>query len=169
MALTDPTDSVPPGPVPLWSRLIATFFGIGYCKPGPGTWAATATMLLWLWLGRFVPVYQHLNLMSLAAVIVTLVGIPAATSFAKAIGRKDPSQVVLDEVAGQMIAMVGAPLHWQSLLVSLILFRVFDITKPPPVRELEKLPGGVGIMLDDVGAGIYALMLMQILLRIGLL
>jgi phosphatidylglycerophosphatase A len=70
--------------------------------------------------------------------------------------------VVADEVVGQWITLIGAPANWAFALIGLILFRLFDITKPTPVREIERLPGGWGIMLDDVGAGIYALVVVQI-------
>jgi phosphatidylglycerophosphatase A len=78
-------------------------------------------------------------------------------------GRKDPGFVVIDEVAGQMIALIAAPLDWKYLLASFILFRSFDIVKPFPLRRLERLPEGTGIMMDDVGAGLYALVLVQAL------
>lgn len=82
---------------------------------------------------------------------------------------KDPQIVVIDEVAGQIVALIAAPLSWKTLLVGFILFRMFDILKPPPVRQLEKLPEGTGIMVDDLAAGLYALIVMQLLLRSGLL
>ena len=84
-------------------------------------------------------------------------------------GVEDPSCVVIDEVAGQLLALVGASLHWNSLLAAFILFRAFDILKPPPVRQLERIPEGAGIMLDDVGAGLYALAVMQLLRHLGVL
>jgi len=102
------------------------------------------------------------------AIAVTLIGIPAATQAARATGIKDPQFVVIDEVAGQLIALIAVPLAWQTFLAGFILFRAFDIVKPPPVRQLEKLPEGTGIVLDDVAAGIYALIVMQLLLRLGL-
>jgi len=74
--------------------------------------------------------------------------------------------VVIDEVAGQLIALIGAPaepLNWKYVAASLLLFRLFDIFKPPPVRQLEALPSGTGIMMDDVAAGVYALILVQLL------
>ena len=77
--------------------------------------------------------------------------------------------MVIDEVAGQLITLIAAPITWQSLLLAFILFRGFDIVKPPPVRLLERLPEGVGIVIDDVGAGLYALAVMQIVLHFGLL
>lgn len=103
------------------------------------------------------------------AVLVTLIGIPAATHVARSSGLKDPQFVVIDEVAGQLIALIGVPLAWKTFLAGFILFRIFDIVKPPPVRQLEKLPEGTGIVVDDVGAGVYALLIMHLLLHFGLL
>ena len=152
---------------PLWANLTATFFRIGYLKPGPGTWASVATMLLWRGLAPFAAAPHRILAALAASVGVTLLGIPAATRHARAVGKKDPSEVVIDEVAGQMIAMIGAALDWRSMLAALILFRAFDIAKPFPLRRLEHLPEGVGIMLDDVGAGLYALALMQLARHFG--
>src|SRR5262249_60490595 len=103
------------------------------------------------------------------AALAIAVGIPAATRVARATGLKDPQFVVIDETAGQLITLLGAPLHWKSLLAGFILFRAFDIVKPPPVRQLERLPEGTGIVLDDVAAGGFALVVMQLLLHFGLL
>ncbi len=154
---------------PAWAWAIGTFFGCGFGRPGPGTWASVATAALWFGLARFAnPAILPICAISTAAV-VTLVGIPAATRVARALGREDPSQVVIDEVAGQMIAFIYVPLNWHNILAALILFRAFDITKPFPIRRLEHLPEGIGIMLDDVGAGLYALAVMQLLLRLGVL
>jgi phosphatidylglycerophosphatase A len=105
----------------------------------------------------------------LAAVLVTLIGIPAATLVARASGIKDPQFVVIDEVAGQLVTLIAVPLAWKTFLVGLILFRVFDILKPPPVRQLERLPEGTGIVVDDLGAGLYALACMHLLMHFGLL
>jgi phosphatidylglycerophosphatase A len=103
------------------------------------------------------------------ALLITLIGIPAATRVARATGGKDPQFVVIDEVAGQLIALIAVPLAWKTFLAGLILFRGFDIIKPPPVRQLEKLPEGTGIVLDDVAAGIFAFVVMHLLLHFGLL
>jgi phosphatidylglycerophosphatase A len=105
----------------------------------------------------------------LLATAAVLVGIPAATRVARATRLKDPQFVVIDEVAGQLITLIAVPVSWKSLLLGFILFRGFDIVKPPPVRQLENLPEGIGIVIDDVGAGLYALALMQIALHFGLL
>ena len=154
---------------PAWAWVVGTFFGSGFGRPGPGTWASLATSALWLGFARYanstaLPVYAVVT-----AIAVTMIGIPAATRVARALGKKDPSQVVIDEVAGQMIAFISVPLNWHNVLAALILFRAFDITKPFPIRRLEHLPEGTGIMLDDVGAGLYALAVMQLLLHVGVL
>jgi phosphatidylglycerophosphatase A len=153
---------------PLWATLVATFFGTGRLRPGPGTWGSLAAVLIWLSLSRFIsPTWQTLTLAGMAAVATT-VGIPAATATAKSSGVKDPQFVVIDEVAGQWITLLFAPVAWKTLLAGFILFRGFDIVKPPPVRQLEKLPWGTGIVLDDVAAGFYALAVMQLLLYLGI-
>jgi phosphatidylglycerophosphatase A len=103
------------------------------------------------------------------AALVIAVGIPAATRVSRATGLKDPQFVVIDETAGQLITLLGAPLAWKSFLAGFILFRVFDIVKPPPVRQLERLPEGAGIVIDDVAAGLYGLVIMQLVLHFGLL
>ena len=77
--------------------------------------------------------------------------------------------MVIDETAGQLITLIGAPLTWKSFLAGFILFRAFDIVKPPPVRQLERLPEGTGIVVDDVAAGLYGLAVMQLLLHFGLI
>lgn len=154
---------------PLWGQLVGTFFYIGYLKPGPGTWASVATVVIW-WLAirPFAPATQPIATL-IAAVIITLIGIPAGTAVARAINKKDPSIVVIDEVAGQLVALIACPVSWKATLAALILFRAFDITKPPPVRQLERLPEGTGIMLDDIGAGIYAWVVLHIALHYGFL
>jgi phosphatidylglycerophosphatase A len=103
------------------------------------------------------------------ALAAILIGIPAATVVSRASGAKDPQFVVIDEVAGQLIALIGSPLGWKSFLAGFILFRTFDILKPPPVRQIEALPEGAGIVLDDVAAGVYALIGMHLFLHFGLL
>jgi phosphatidylglycerophosphatase A len=153
----------------IWATLTATFFGIGYLKPGPGTWASAATVLLWAGLATALKPPWRTPVAYALALCVILIGIPAASSVARASGSKDPQWVVIDEVAGQLIALIAVPLAWKTFLASFILFRGFDIVKPPPVRQLEKLPAGSGIVLDDVAAGIYAQIVMQLLLHFGLL
>lgn len=158
-----------PGSAPLWATLIATFFGAGRLKPGPGTWGSLATLLVWAVLSHFLPRASIIPVNIALAILAVAVGIPAATRVARASGLKDPQFVVIDETAGQLITLIGAPLAWKSFLAGFILFRAFDIVKPPPVRQLERLPGGTGIVVDDVGAGLYALLVMHLLLHSGLL
>lgn len=155
--------------VPLWATLTATFFGIGRLHPGPGSWGSAATVLLWAALSYMLPHSLQIPVAVGLALFVILIGIPAATQVARASGVKDPQFVVIDEVAGQLIALIAVPLSWKTFLAGFILFRSFDIVKPPPVRQLERLPEGTGIVLDDVAAGIYALAVMQLLLHSGLL
>ena len=151
-----------------WAWIVGTFFGIGKLRPGPGTWASAVTMLLW-WLGasHHIPQQRQTPLALAIAALVTLVGIPASSIVERESGRIDPGFVVIDEVAGQMLTLVAAPLRWKTLIAGFILFRVFDVLKPPPVRSLERLHGGTGIMLDDIGAGVYALIVLQVLVRLG--
>ena len=154
---------------PLWATLAATFFGAGRLKPGPGTWASLATVLIWALLSSRIPAADRTWATIVAAAVVTLIGIPAATRVASASGLKDPQFVVIDEVAGQLVALIAVPLAWKTYLAGLILFRVFDILKPFPIRRLERLPEGTGIVVDDLAAGLYALAIMHLLLHFGLL
>jgi phosphatidylglycerophosphatase A len=154
---------------PLWATLTATFFGAGQLKPGPGTWGSLATVMVWALASSHIPVADRAWATILAAVAVVVIGIPAATLVARASGLKDPQFVVIDEVAGQLVTLIAVPLAWKTFLAGLILFRIFDIWKPFPIRRLERLPEGIGIVVDDVGAGLYALAIMHLLLHFGLL
>ena len=147
-----------------WAWAVGTFFGAGLLKPGPGTYGSIAAVLLWFGAAHLLhpaPVALAIGT-AIAAVFATLIGIPAATIVARESGREDPGHVVIDEVAGQLIALIAIPADWQHAALSLLLFRIFDILKPPPIRQLERLPGGTGIMLDDVAAGILALIVAQL-------
>jgi len=154
---------------PFWATLVATFFGVGRMSPGPGSWGSAATVALWWLLTRWIASDWRIPAIGALAAIATLIGIPAATQISRASGLKDPQFVVIDEVAGQLITLIAVPVSWKSLLLGFILFRGFDMVKPPPVRQLERLPEGFGIVLDDVAAGIYALVLMQAALYFGVL
>lgn len=154
---------------PRWATLVATFFGIGRVHPGPGTWASAATVLLWWLLTRWVSSPWQPATACILACLAVAVGIPAATRVSRTAALKDPQFVVIDEVAGQLITFIAVPATWKSLLLGFILFRGFDIVKPPPLRHLEHLREGVGIVLDDVGAGLYAWACMQVVLHLGLL
>lgn len=146
--------------------LIATFFGVGHLEPGSGSWASAITVLAWWVASNLVAPKWFIPIEIIVAVAITLLGIPPSTTVARESGQKDPGFVVIDEVAGQMISLIGVPLNWKYLLASFILFRGFDIVKPFPLRRLERLPGGTGIMMDDVGAGLYVVLLLHIWLHL---
>ncbi|MDR3797399.1 MAG: phosphatidylglycerophosphatase A [Terracidiphilus sp.] len=143
----------------VWAWKVATFFGIGYLKPGPGTWGSVAAVLLWAAVAFLKHPDPRTQFVVLLVWIVLAIapGVPAATIVERESGRTDPGFVVIDEVIGQWIALLGSPFDWRHGLIALVLFRLFDITKPFPVRRLERLPGGWGIIFDDVAAGLYAL------------
>jgi len=151
----------------LWAWTAATFFGAGFGRPGPGTWGSVAATLLWLLAARSAhpsPIATAALSVS-GALLALLIGIPAARIVEKESGCEDPSHVVLDEVCGQWIALAASPADWPHALLALLLFRAFDIIKPWPARRLEQLHGGAGIMLDDVAAGIYALLIFLVVHR----
>ena len=138
------------------ATIVATWFGAGYVPKGPGTAGSLAALLC------VAPWPQHVVWLALGSIIPA---IWAAHVHAKAINGKDPQEVVVDEVVGQWIALAGAT-HLHTItpwLIAFGLFRLFDIWKPFPVRHFEKLPGGVGIVMDDVMAGIYAALVMWLL------
>jgi phosphatidylglycerophosphatase A len=143
----------------IWAWTIATFFGTGLGKPGPGTWASVATVLVWAdcaWAFHPSPTGMLIGLY-IGIVAAIAIGVPAATIVARESGKKDPGFVVIDEVAGQAIALLFCPFDLRHAILSVVLFRAFDIVKPFPVRQLEALPEGWGIVFDDVAAGLYAL------------
>jgi phosphatidylglycerophosphatase A len=149
-----------------WAWLVGTFFGAGLLRPGPGTYGSVAAVLLWFGAAHaFHPAHPAL-LTTVAALIATAIGIPAATIVARESGGEDPGHVVIDEVAGQLFALIAIPVDWRHAALALLLFRLLDITKPPPIRQLERLHGGTGIMLDDVAAGLIALALGHLALLI---
>ena len=125
-----------------WAWLLATFFGAGRMKPGPGTYGSVAAALLWFGAAHlFHPDRLALALATaVAALLITLIGIPASTIVARESGREDPGFVVIDEVAGQWIALIAVRPDWQHAALALVLFRLFDIWKPWPIRRLEALP-----------------------------
>ena len=148
----------------IWAWTLGTFFGAGFLKPGPGTYGSIAALLLWYGAAHILnPAPAALAIgTTIAAIAVTLIGIPAATIVARESGREDPGHVVIDEAAGQLIALIAIPADWKHAALSLLLFRAFDILKPPPIRQIERLPAGTGIMLDDVAAGLFALACAQL-------
>lgn len=149
-----------------WAWAVSTFCGAGLLKPGPGTWGSAATVALYTLLAFRAPAAARPWIAAALCALATTIGIPAATVVAREAEREDPGFVVIDEVAGQALTLIAAPFAWHYLLAAFLLFRGFDILKPWPVRSLEKLPEGTGIVVDDLGAGIYA-MIVLLLLRHG--
>jgi len=135
--------------------LLATWFGCGYSPFAPGTAGSLAALAIGILLHEYLGAAGW-HFAALAAILfVPAVWAAGVTAQVKQL--KDPGIVVIDEVIGQWIALAGArSLNWKSYLAALALFRLFDVWKPPPVRQLEALPGGLGINADDVMAGIYA-------------
>ena len=144
-------------------RIIATFFYTGLLRPTPGTWGSLAAVIAALPLYALGGAWAVL----VAAILAFLIGIPATKSEVKASGSEDPSHVVIDEVAGQWIALLpvsfGAaatklPLTslWPGILTAFLLFRLFDIWKPGPIGWVDRRGDAPGVMLDDIIAGIFA-------------
>jgi phosphatidylglycerophosphatase A len=141
--------------VSLLARVIGTWFFLGYVPKAPGTAGSLgAIAIAWL-----LHTYAGVPPAGFAVYALLLLGPAsfAAGRVAQDTGLKDPQIVVVDEVVGQWITLGGATtLTWKSWIAAFLLFRAFDIWKPPPVRQLERIPGGAGIVLDDAMAGIYA-------------
>lgn len=134
---------------------IATWFGCGYSPVAPGTAGSAAAVAIAWGLAEWAG-WKPLWFGALAAA-VTAPAIWAAGVTARYKKAKDPGLVVVDEVAGQWVALAGAAgLNWKTYTAAFLLFRLFDIWKPAPVRQLERLPGGYGIVADDLCAGVYA-------------
>lgn len=160
---------------PRWAWWVATGFGSGYLRPAPGTWGSLAAVIMWLGLRRLVfrqapgaDIFTGwLFYGVLPAMALTWIAIRASNAVARETGAKDPSYIVADEWAGQWFALVPlwlmvpvkGPLPWTFdlwALLPFLAFRAFDIWKPGVVDDLQTLPGGKGIVMDDVLAGLYA-------------
>lgn len=139
---------------------LATFFNVGRIPIAPGTWASLVTTAA-LFVAR--PHIQSPVTESIALVLIIIAGVPAAGHAEKYFNRKDPSECVIDEVAGQMLCLILLPYSWISYLAAFLVFRFFDILKPFPIRWIERIGGGLGIMLDDLMAGLYTAGLIHLL------
>jgi phosphatidylglycerophosphatase A len=152
-------------------RIVITFFGSGYLPIAPGTWGSAAAAICFLGIYAVAPNPVHWNGVTVALIVVASVASVAWGRWAVAhFGKSDPGQFVLDEVAGQWLAMLALPLtDWRTVIAALIfqffVFRALDIVKPPPARQLEHLPFGWGILLDDLASGFYANVIGQVALR----
>jgi phosphatidylglycerophosphatase A len=143
---------------------LAIWFGCGRFPLMPGTAGTVGA----------VPLYLLLALggawaIAAGALVVTLVGVWAATEVVRATGLKDPQIVCIDEAAGVLITLVAAPPGWKGLLAGVVLFRLFDQFKPFPARRAERLREGWGVVMDDVFAGLWGAAVLLVARRIGLL
>ncbi len=141
------------------SQLIATVGFVGYIPFAPGTAGSLVATLAFILMPTYLPPIPF----TLASLALLLLAVWAADRYAS-VDRPDPSEVVIDEVVGMVVTIAYLPLTPVVLILSLVLFRGFDIAKPFPVRQFEKLPGGWGIVMDDVMAGVYA----NVVLRVGM-
>ncbi len=139
--------------------LYATFFGVGRFPKSPGTAGTFAAIPLVIVLSKLGPlIYMS------ATVVMLLVAILACEVYQKVHGREDHQEIVIDEVLGFLITMVWLPLTWQAILLGFILFRLLDITKPLFIGYLDrKIHGGLGVIMDDVAAGIIASLILQVI------
>jgi phosphatidylglycerophosphatase A len=144
--------------------LAATFFYVGYLPIAPGTWASLVTTVLVYFIRPYWQAPVYIQLVIIFGVF--LLGIPAASHAEKHFDKEDPRYCVIDEVAGQMISLLLIPHSIGLYIAGFFIFRFFDIIKPFPIKHLEKAPQGVGIMIDDVAAGLYALGLLHLLIYI---
>ncbi|WP_291984409.1 phosphatidylglycerophosphatase A [Luteitalea sp.] len=141
------------------SRAVATVFGIGYVPFAPGTFGSAAGLAVFAAVrAAGGPVVEALTI-----VLVFLVGAWAATAAETHFGHIDPGPVVIDEVLGMLVTLAFLPVSVTGALVGFVLFRVFDVIKPPPCNSLEALPGGWGVMSDDLMAGVYACVCVRLL------
>ena len=149
-------------------KIIASIFGIGYIRKGGGTVAAAfAVLIWWLLFKQFGTIFaQTYTVEILITVLVTALGVWAGNKVEPEWG-KDSYRVVIDEVAGMFISVMFVPLEWKWMLIGFILFRFFDIVKPLYIRRMEALKGGWGVMFDDVLAGIYANIVLQVIILIA--
>ena len=136
---------------------IATGAGSGYLPKAPGTWGTLVGLLLW-WPLAGLSLAAYLA----AVAVLFIVGVASAGAAEKILDRGEPGVVVIDEIVGVLIALAAVPLHPVAALAGFALFRLFDIAKPFPVGWVDRhLHGGLGIMLDDLVAGLYALLVLQ--------
>jgi phosphatidylglycerophosphatase A len=143
--------------VAIW---IATSGGLGYAPVAPGTFGSAAGLLIF-WLTRHWSTPAQLAIIA----VVSVVGIWASTEAAAHFGREDPGQVVIDEVAGQLVTLAFTGAGVTAMIAGFLIFRVLDIIKPYPANRFESLHGGLGIMADDLMAGVYGCALLHLLMR----
>lgn len=146
----------------LLAKIIATFFGVGFTPLAPGTAASLITVILYKYLLYRMSWPFYLGLVF----VIYIAGVWTSTQYSLQLGQKDPGKVVIDEVAGQLLALFMLPPTWFLMIMSFFLFRFFDIFKPPIIKKAESFSRGWGIMLDDIVAGIYTSIIINLYLLI---
>jgi len=142
--------------------ILGSVFYLGFIPGAPGTYASIATTLGFFLIFSFshqIPLTLHLS----AVCLISVAGVLASAAISKNTGVKDPSYVVIDEVAGQLVTFLFLPVSALNLILGTIAFRFFDIWKPFPIRRLESLEDGVGVMADDLLAGVYGNLVLQLI------
>ena len=143
--------------------LIGTVFGAGFCPVAPGTAGALLAAGAWCLLSMALPAECLLWITIGLILVFTLAGVWAANRL-EAVWGEDPSRVVVDEMVGTWVALLAVSAgEWMWMLAALVLFRLFDIFKPLGIRRMENLPGGAGVMADDILSGIYGLVVLLVL------
>ena len=142
--------------------MLASVFYIGFIPGAPGTYGSLAAAAALFYIGRYGGWISPTELLAVVG-IITLLGIPASAAASKRAGDEDPSFVVIDEVAGQLLTFFMIPFSAMNIVLGFVAFRTFDILKPWPIRKLEPLPYGIGIMADDLLAGVYACVSLHII------
>jgi len=144
------------------AMLFASAFYIGFIPGAPGTYASIAATLVYFLIYHFTqPLVPALHFSTIC--LISLIGVLAASRASKVAGVEDPSFIVIDEVAGQLVTFLFLPVSAYNLILGTAAFRLFDIWKPFPIRKLESLGGGTGIMADDLLAGVYGNLLLQVI------
>jgi phosphatidylglycerophosphatase A len=149
----------------LFHKITSTSLGIGYIGKGAGTVAAVATCLVWYF---SLSVDSNFMLPAIITLLISALGIWSA-NMVEAQWGKDHQRVVIDEVAGMCIALLWVPVTPLNVMIALVLFRFFDIVKPLYIKKLENWPGGWGVMFDDILAGVYANIVLQVFLKVNIL
>ena len=144
------------------SKLISSFFYLGFIPPSPGSLASLATVLIWYYF-----ISLPIALFILLVLVLCIIGIYSTKLSLKYFKSDDPKEIVIDEVCGMLISLIGASVNLQNAIIAFVLFRFFDILKPLYIRKLESLHGAYGIMADDILAGVYAMVILNTINYLG--
>ena len=144
-------------------KMIASIFYVGYLPVAPGTLGSLAAVFLYYF------IYRNTIIMSAVILVIIILGFLTSGRVEKIFGEKDPGEIVIDEFAGMLISLYHIPPTMGYVVTGFLLFRFFDIVKPKPIRDLEKLKGSLGIMSDDIIAGVYANIILQFIFILNLL